>query len=109
MTPTEKHVNHESKSLTVKDQPIARKIEILLLGFLDNPKVPSGFLGYQIPTCGFLVNPNLSSGFVDRCANICKRFAISVALGEVDFLGVHFHNLPAGRYVTIGKCPFLRF
>ena len=39
VTPTEKHVNHESKSLTVKDQPIARKIEILLLGFLDNPKI----------------------------------------------------------------------
>ena len=37
--PKEKHVNHGSKSLTVKDQPIARKIEILLLGFLDNPKI----------------------------------------------------------------------
>ena len=35
----EKHVNHESKSLKIKDQPIARKIDILLLGFLDNPKI----------------------------------------------------------------------
>lgn len=38
-TPVEKHVKHSSSSLVVKDQPIARKLDILLLGFLDNPKI----------------------------------------------------------------------
>ena len=38
-TPTEKHVDHNTGSLTVKDQPIPRKLDILLLGFLDNPKI----------------------------------------------------------------------
>lgn len=37
--PKEKHVNHQNQSLMVKDQPIARKIDILLLGYLDNPKI----------------------------------------------------------------------
>ena len=38
-TPVEKHVKHSSSSVAVKDQPIPRKLEILLLGFLDNPKI----------------------------------------------------------------------
>ena len=38
-TPTEKHVDHQSSSLVVKEQPIARKLDILLLGYLDNPKI----------------------------------------------------------------------
>lgn len=39
VTPVEKHVDHNTSSLTVKDQPIPRKLDILLLGFLDNPKI----------------------------------------------------------------------
>ena len=38
-TPTEKHVSHSSKDVVVKEQAIARKLDILLLGFLDNPKI----------------------------------------------------------------------
>ena len=38
-TPVEKHVSHKTTGVVVKDQPIARKLEILLLGFLDNPKI----------------------------------------------------------------------
>jgi hypothetical protein len=38
-TPTEKHVSHSSKNVVVKEQPVAKKIDILLLGFLDNPKI----------------------------------------------------------------------
>lgn len=37
--PVEKHVSHKSKDVAVKDQPIAKKLDILLLGFLDNPKI----------------------------------------------------------------------
>lgn len=38
-TAVEKHVSHSSKAVTVKEQPVANKIDILLLGFLDNPKI----------------------------------------------------------------------
>lgn len=38
-TPTEKHVNHKQERVVLKEQPIARKIEVLLLGFLDNPPI----------------------------------------------------------------------
>ena len=38
-TPKEKHVNHATQDFVIKKQPINRKIEILLLGFLDNPKI----------------------------------------------------------------------
>ena len=38
-TPVEKHVNHSSKAVTVKEQPVVKKLEILLLGYLDNPKL----------------------------------------------------------------------
>ena len=38
-TPVEKHVHYSSTNLTLKDQPIQRKLDILLLGFLDNPKI----------------------------------------------------------------------
>lgn len=38
-TAVEKHVSHSSKAVTVKEQPVANKLDILLLGFLDNPKI----------------------------------------------------------------------
>ena len=38
-TPVEKQVSHTSSDVVVRDQPIARKLDILLLGFLDNPKI----------------------------------------------------------------------
>jgi hypothetical protein len=38
-TPVEKHVNHRSKRVVLKEQKIDRKLEILLLGFLDNPQL----------------------------------------------------------------------
>ena len=38
-TPTEKHSNHSTGSLFIRDQPIAHKLDILLLGYLDNPKI----------------------------------------------------------------------
>lgn len=38
-TPVEKHVHYSSTNVTLKDQPIQRKLDILLLGFLDNPKI----------------------------------------------------------------------
>ena len=37
--PVEKHVSHSSSGVVVKDQPVTRKLDILLLGFLDNPKI----------------------------------------------------------------------
>ena len=37
--PLEKHVNHKEKRVVLKEQPVSRKIEILLLGFLDNPMI----------------------------------------------------------------------
>ena len=36
---TEKHVHHSSKEVVVKEQAIQSKLDILLLGFLDNPKI----------------------------------------------------------------------
>ena len=38
-TPSEKHIHHSSNNVVLKDQPIPRKLDILLLGFLDNPKI----------------------------------------------------------------------
>jgi len=38
-TPTEKHIHHSANNIVVKDQPITRKLDILLLGYLDNPKI----------------------------------------------------------------------
>ena len=38
-TPLEKHVSHKEERIVLKEQPILRKIEILLLGFLDNPQL----------------------------------------------------------------------
>jgi len=36
---TEKHLNHKSQDLKVQDKKITRKMDVLLLGFLDNPKI----------------------------------------------------------------------
>ena len=38
-TQTEKHLNHKSDKLQVKEKKITRKMDVLLLGFLDNPKI----------------------------------------------------------------------
>lgn len=38
-TPVEKMVNHKEERVVLKEQPIARKIDILLLGYLDNPQI----------------------------------------------------------------------
>jgi hypothetical protein len=38
-TPSEKHVSHKDNRVVLKEQPINRKIDILLLGFLDNPMI----------------------------------------------------------------------
>lgn len=36
---TEKHVNHQKERVVLKEQPISRKMDVLLLGYLDNPKI----------------------------------------------------------------------
>lgn len=36
---TEKHVNHNKERVVLKEQPISRKMDVLLLGYLDNPKI----------------------------------------------------------------------
>ena len=38
-TPNEKHVNHKENRVVLKEQRISRKIDILLLGYLDNPVI----------------------------------------------------------------------
>jgi hypothetical protein len=35
----EKHVSHKEDRVVLREQPISNKIEILLLGFLDNPMI----------------------------------------------------------------------
>lgn len=39
VTTTEKHVSHKMKEPVIKENQISTKLEILLLGFLDNPKI----------------------------------------------------------------------
>jgi len=36
---TEKHVSHSKERVVLKEQPISRKMDVLLLGYLDNPKI----------------------------------------------------------------------
>ena len=38
-TQTEKHLNHNREEVMVKQAPVTRKMDVLLLGFLDNPKI----------------------------------------------------------------------
>jgi len=38
-TQTEKHLNHNRDGVMVKQAPVTRKMDVLLLGFLDNPKI----------------------------------------------------------------------
>jgi len=38
-TQTEKHLNHNREGVMVKQAPVTRKMDVLLLGFLDNPKI----------------------------------------------------------------------
>lgn len=35
----EKHLNHKSGDYVSKETKISKKIDVLLLGFLDNPKI----------------------------------------------------------------------
>lgn len=37
--PVEKHVSHSSTGVNVREQNVTRKLDILLLGYLDNPKI----------------------------------------------------------------------
>jgi hypothetical protein len=37
--PKEKHVSHKQERIVLKEQPVQKKIEVLLLGFLDNPPI----------------------------------------------------------------------
>lgn len=36
---TEKHLNHQKERVVLKEQPISRRMDVLLLGYLDNPKI----------------------------------------------------------------------
>jgi len=36
---TEKHVSHKNTTVVLKEKQVSRKIEVLLLGFLDNPVI----------------------------------------------------------------------
>ena len=38
-TLNEKHVNHEKSMVKVQQQPVSQQIDVLLLGYLDNPKI----------------------------------------------------------------------
>ena len=38
-TQTEKHLNHNKEGVMVKKVPMTRKMDVLLLGYLDNPKI----------------------------------------------------------------------
>jgi len=35
----EKMVNHKENRVVLKEQPVSQKIEVLLLGYLDNPVI----------------------------------------------------------------------
>ena len=35
----EKHVNHKSNDFFAKESTVSKKIDVLLLGYLDNPKI----------------------------------------------------------------------
>lgn len=35
----EKHLNHNLEGVLIKSTPVARKMDVLLLGYLDNPKI----------------------------------------------------------------------
>jgi len=35
----EKHLNHNSGSYVAKETKVCKKIDVLLLGYLDNPKI----------------------------------------------------------------------
>ncbi len=35
----EKHLNHNLEGVLIKSAPVARKMDVLLLGYLDNPKI----------------------------------------------------------------------
>ena len=35
----EKHLNHNLEGVSIKSTPVARKMDVLLLGYLDNPKI----------------------------------------------------------------------
>jgi len=36
---TEKHINHQKERVVLKEQPVSTQMDVLLLGYLDNPKI----------------------------------------------------------------------